>query len=204
MDQRHVLIRFKLEEDFYRCWLWGLWMIQEFPMRVFKWAPDFKLHAESSHAPVWIGLEGLLVHFFDKVALFSIASVIGVPLKIDVATATLAHPTVARICVDVDLCGELPQRVWIGIANDGFWQYIEHENLPSYCAHCRKQGHGRDIYRKLLLVQAKSREEVGEQVPVLHDNKGVAAGSTGCDRRASPVRAGGGGSDTTPGQNDNL
>lgn len=124
MDYRHVLICFTLEEDFHRRWLKGLWVIQEFPIRVFKWSPDFKLNAESSRAPVWISFVALSILFFDKAALFLIASAIGSPLKIDSATASLARLNVVRVRVDVDLCKDLPHINWCS----GRWF------LAEYCA----------------------------------------------------------------------
>ncbi|XP_071925054.1 uncharacterized protein [Coffea arabica] len=148
LDQRHILIRFCLEEDFLRCWTKGLWSITEFSMRVFKWSTDFTVSSESSRAPVWIALEHLPIHFFDKMSLFSIASTIGNPLQIDTATASLARPSIARICMDLDISKELPVRVWIGTGNHGFWQRVLYENLPLYCPLCSRQGHSSDGCRQ--------------------------------------------------------
>nr|XP_027090446.1 uncharacterized protein LOC113711482 [Coffea arabica] len=145
LDQRHILIRFCLEEDFLRCWTKGFWNVAEFPMRVFKWSPDFTVSSESSRAPVWIALEHLPIHFFDKVSLFSIANTIGNPLQIDTATAALSRPSVARICVDLDVSQDLPERIWIGTGNSGFWQRLLYENLPLYSSDgCRQHKHRRN------------------------------------------------------------
>ncbi|XP_027071974.1 uncharacterized protein [Coffea arabica] len=141
LDQRHVLIRFGLEEDYLRCWMKGLWSIADFSMRVFKWSPNFQLTSESSHAPVWIALEQLPVHFFNRASLFSIASAIGSPLKVNSATATLARPNVARVCVDLDVSKDPPGRVWIAAGSHGFWQKVAYKNLPPYCSVCHQQGH---------------------------------------------------------------
>ena len=97
LDQRHILIHFCLEEDYLRCWTKGLWSIADFPMRTFKWTPDFKVTSESTHAPIWVALEHLPIHFFDKVSLFSIAAALGSPLQIDTTTANLFRPSVERI-----------------------------------------------------------------------------------------------------------
>lgn len=45
MDSRHVLICFDLEEDYKLFFLKGIWYFQVYPLRVFKWLPDFQLVA---------------------------------------------------------------------------------------------------------------------------------------------------------------
>nr|XP_027060691.1 uncharacterized protein LOC113687226 [Coffea arabica] len=141
LDQRHILIRFCLEEDYLHCWTKGLWNISGFPVRTFKWSPDFKVTSESTHAPVWVALEHLPIHFFDKASLFSIPTAIGSPLQVDAATASLSRPSVARICNDLDIFKGLPVRIWNGAGVHGFWQRVTYENLPSYCSTCNHQGH---------------------------------------------------------------
>lgn len=117
-----MLIRFDLEEDYIRLWLKGSWSLQGYLMRVFKWSVDFQLSAEPSVIPGWIALEGLPIHLFNKGSMFSIANLIGKPMKIDEPAANLSRPSVARICVEMDLLKELPSRIWIGIGvGKGFW-----------------------------------------------------------------------------------
>ena len=81
------------------------------------------------------------VHFFSKGPLFSIARLIGEPIKLDASTASLTRPSVARFCVEVNLQEELPENVWIGNGHPGFWQHVEYENLPAYCSFGHKIGH---------------------------------------------------------------
>lgn len=95
--------------------------------------------------------------FFGKPSLFSIASTIGVPLKIDVARAALSRPNVARVCIDLDISVALPDRIWIGVSRGGFWQRVVYENLPLYCSACSKQGHTHATCRRNC-----SREEDGQ------------------------------------------
>ncbi|CAH9130256.1 unnamed protein product [Cuscuta epithymum] len=92
LEKKHVLIRFDLEEDYLRCWNRQTWSIQGNIMRVTKWSPEFKPNVESPVVLVWIAFEGLPIHLHDKRALFAIAGLIGNPLHIDSATATLARP----------------------------------------------------------------------------------------------------------------
>lgn len=81
--------------------------------------------------------------FFRKDALFSIASLVGHPLRCDAATARLTRPSVARVQLEIDLQRPFPSRVWIGTGDQkGFWQRIEpDEELQKYCSHCYHVGH---------------------------------------------------------------
>ncbi|XP_071940756.1 uncharacterized protein [Coffea arabica] len=119
----------------------GLARLNKMRMPYVRWTPEFKVTSESTHAPVWVALEHLPIHFFDKVSLFSIAAAIGSPLQVDAATANLVRPSVARICIDLDISRELPSRIWIGTGSNGFWQRVAYENLPAYCSLCSRQGH---------------------------------------------------------------
>ncbi|KAL0361239.1 UNVERIFIED_CONTAM: hypothetical protein Sradi_3808400 [Sesamum radiatum] len=67
------------------------------------WSPEFNPNIESSIAPVWIQFLELPVHLFQKKVLFGIISLIGSPLELDEATANGLRPSVARVCVEIDL-----------------------------------------------------------------------------------------------------
>ena len=146
LDSRHVLIRFLEEQDFHRVWSRGLWHIGKFPMRTFRWSPNFHVGREYSLVSVWFSFPNLPIHLFDKNCLFSIANAFGNLLFVDAATASLIRPSVARICVEVDLLRLLPEKFWIGMEGspDGFWQRIVPENLPKYCSKCWHISHSID------------------------------------------------------------
>nr|XP_027096078.1 uncharacterized protein LOC113715975 [Coffea arabica] len=56
-----------------------------------------------------------------------------------------SRPSIARVCVEIDLLKQLTQRVWIGNGDhEGFWQALIPENMPKYCSHCFRQGHTQD------------------------------------------------------------
>ncbi|CAH9141789.1 unnamed protein product [Cuscuta epithymum] len=141
IEKKHILIRFDMEEDYIRCWNRQNWDIQGNIMKVTKWSPDFKPNVDSPIVPVWLVLEGLPIHLHDKRALFEIAGLIGKPLKLDVATATLARPSQARVCVELDLTKEMPNKVWIQAGKLGFVQPVIYEYRPYYCTNCFHLGH---------------------------------------------------------------
>ncbi|VFQ74606.1 unnamed protein product [Cuscuta campestris] len=102
---------------------------------------DFDPSVESPLVPVWVGLEGLPIHLFDKPTLFSIAKLFGSPLQTDAATVNLSRPNVARVCVEVNLSKELPKAIWIHLGSSSYLQPLLFENLPSYCNSCHQLGH---------------------------------------------------------------
>src|SRR5262249_42839629 len=74
LNQRQVLIRPSLEEDYIRIWEKKLWNINSSIMRVVKWSSNSHLLQESPIAPVWVAFPYLPVHCFDKSMLFTLAS----------------------------------------------------------------------------------------------------------------------------------
>ncbi|XP_071928074.1 uncharacterized protein [Coffea arabica] len=157
MDYRHVLIKCTAEVDFIRIWMRGIWQLGKYPMRVFRWTREFHVHKESSLAPVWVDLPNLPIHYFDKHSLFSILSPVGRPLFLDSATAAGTRPSVARVCVEIDVSKQVVPRVWIAVEGEsGFWQKIVPENLPSYCSYCWRLGHlSVDCKKNLTKPQSK-------------------------------------------------
>ncbi|VFQ86987.1 unnamed protein product [Cuscuta campestris] len=141
LDDCHILINFESEKDFLRCLLRKYWKINGFSLKVFRWTHDFDPNADSPLIPVWIGLEGLPIHLFDSLALFSNGNLLGKPLKTDSATETLSRPSVARICVEIDTSKELPRSVWIHLGELTFLQPITYEDLQDYCPSCKSFGH---------------------------------------------------------------
>lgn len=132
----HILIRFSLPEDYHRCWLRGSWNFKQHVMKVLKWSPNFKPDQEPPISPVWLSFNHLPLHLFQKIPLLSLASLIGRPLKVDAATQSLVRPSVARVCVEVNLLQPSSRRIWIGQVDEGFWQPVVYKNLPSYCDAC--------------------------------------------------------------------
>ncbi|KAL2497433.1 Uncharacterized protein Adt_22983 [Abeliophyllum distichum] len=142
IDFKHILIHLTHEDDYSRLFLKPLWFIMGCPMRVLKWTCDFHPDAETPIAPVWISFPLLPVHLRAKEFLFALSKLVGVPLRIDEATADLLRPSEARVCVEVNLEHKLPDRVWIDRGESrSFWQLVVYEQLPHFCAKCRHMGH---------------------------------------------------------------
>ncbi|KAL2250198.1 UNVERIFIED_CONTAM: hypothetical protein Sindi_2493500 [Sesamum indicum] len=144
INVRHVFIKFALEEDYTNLWIKSIWFVEGFPMRVFKWTPTFNPREESPIVPVWVRLPELPIQFFDREALFSIARLLGTPLRTDVSTATLVRPSVARVCVEINLLEPLQTEIGLGIGTEVIIQPVIYERLPKYCGACKHLGHDED------------------------------------------------------------
>ncbi|KAL0293181.1 UNVERIFIED_CONTAM: hypothetical protein Sangu_3243100 [Sesamum angustifolium] len=150
INARHVFIKFALEEDYTKLWIKSIWFVDGFPMRVFKWTPTFNPREESPIVPVWVRLPELPIQFFDREALFSIARLLDTPLRTDVSTATLVRPSVARVCVEINLLEPLQAEIGLGFGTEMIIQPVVYERLPKYYATCKHLGHDYDeCYEKI-------------------------------------------------------
>ncbi|VFQ64013.1 unnamed protein product [Cuscuta campestris] len=123
----------------------------------------------------WKILEGLPIHLFDSLALYSIGNLLGKPLKTDSATATLSRPSVARICVEIDTSKDLPRCVWIHLGELTFLQPITYEDLPDYCPSFKSLGH-KNCKKKnenSRWVKTEGRSRTGSQQAVVFPKPGV-------------------------------
>lgn len=95
------------------------------------------------------------MHIFEKHCLFLIVSVVGRPLFTDTATATLVYPSMAYVCIEVNLLREILDMVLISFEGEtgGLWQFIVVENLPVYCRACWKVGHSQDHCHKDIAIR---------------------------------------------------
>ncbi|PKU81364.1 hypothetical protein MA16_Dca017402 [Dendrobium catenatum] len=129
-------------------------------MRLLKWTPDFDVRHESPIVPVWVSFPNLRLHFFNSQVLFGLASILGRPLQTDQATASVSHPSVARILVEVDISKKFPNEIWLGSELNGYFQKVEFENFPIFCMHCKMHGHNMNDCFKLHPNLKKPKEQI--------------------------------------------
>ncbi|KAF8389111.1 hypothetical protein HHK36_025797 [Tetracentron sinense] len=138
---RHLLFRFSSEEDFLMIWLKEVVYIKGYLFRFFKWTPSFESGLEPSIVPIWVSFLNLPIHLFNNSALESIGSILGKVLKIDGPTKTFTRPSVARVCIEMDILKKNPDRFWLGVGDQGRWQQVEYEKKYKFCLKCKKLGH---------------------------------------------------------------
>ncbi|XP_075087644.1 uncharacterized protein LOC142169650 [Nicotiana tabacum] len=120
----------------------------EYQMRQLIYDAKFKAGDETPMAMAWILFPNLLPTYFVKECLFSLASVVGNPLHLNLATINKTRPSCARVKVLVDLLTDLPKKVRMDIENKvsgevkTTWVKIQYDYMPKYCKECRLQGHG--------------------------------------------------------------
>ncbi|KAH0669463.1 hypothetical protein KY285_023625 [Solanum tuberosum] len=106
----------------------------------------FDLEKETSRAIAWISFPALPPNFFIKEDVFSLADVVGKPLHVDLAMKNQTRPSCARVKVEVDLLGEFPKRINVGVRKQfgevmEKWIRIKYDYVPKYCKNCCIQGH---------------------------------------------------------------
>ena len=111
LDNRHVLIRLNLQEDYIRIYSRPVWYVKAIPMRILKWTSSFHVDREPPVVAAWISFPKLPVHFFHPTALFAIASLIGTPLRMDAATQNLKRPSITMTQIELDLLRDKPKKI---------------------------------------------------------------------------------------------
>ncbi|KAK4421557.1 hypothetical protein Salat_2106300 [Sesamum alatum] len=164
---RHVFIKFTLEEDYTKLWIKLIWFVDGFPMCVFKWTPTFNLRVELAIISVWVRLPELPIQFFEREALFSIARLLGTPLRTDVSTATLVRPSVVCVCVEINLLEPLQTEIGLGFGTYVVIQRVVYEWLLKNCGACKYLGHAEEeCYEKhKAKVPVRPVERDGQQMP---------------------------------------
>lgn len=106
----------------------------------------FDPEEETSIAISWISFPSLPLNFFVKEVIFSLEAVVGKPLQVDMAMKNKTRPSCARVKVEVDLLGNFPNRINIGVRKPSGeitekWIDIKYDYMPKYCSSCKLQGH---------------------------------------------------------------
>ncbi|KAL0291786.1 UNVERIFIED_CONTAM: hypothetical protein Sangu_3261400, partial [Sesamum angustifolium] len=79
-----------------------------------------------------------------------IARLLGTPLQTDVSTTTLMRPSVARVCVKINLLEPLLTDISLGFGTEMIMQPVVYERLLKYCATSKHLGnHDDECYEKI-------------------------------------------------------
>jgi len=82
----------------------------------------------------------------------------------DAPIRNLTRPSVARVCVLVDLLKDMPNRIWLGMGKFGRWQRIIYENPPKSCSFCRMRGHSLDECKARPVLLNKGKEPLQDEI----------------------------------------
>uniref|UniRef100_M1CST3 Uncharacterized protein n=1 Tax=Solanum tuberosum TaxID=4113 RepID=M1CST3_SOLTU len=171
--EKDILIRFTREEDFINMMSKPAYYIlskdgYSYMMRPLIYDAKFNAEEETTQAMAWISFPKLRPTLFVKESIFSLASVVGKPLLLDVATINKTRPSCARVKVQVDLLADLPKVIELEVRNEDTDTSrvekvkIQYDLLPKYCQTCKLQGHAEMECRVLhpeLKVAVDEEEE---------------------------------------------
>ena len=136
----HFIFRFNSLED--KTYILGLSPLSLEKKKIFflPWSPGQDEMAWPSTAPVWIRLAGLPYHCWSKHILFSLASSIGQPIKLDDITTAQRILTYARVLVNIDLSKLKPPVILVDLQGERELEIeVSYENCP--CSVCYQIGH---------------------------------------------------------------
>lgn len=148
---RHVLIRLSLKENFINFTSKAAYYLKSkdggaYQMRPLIYDLNFKVEEETTKAMAWISFPNLLPTYYVKESLFSLASAVGTPLHLDMATINKTRPS-SKVKVLVDLMAKLPEHVRMDIEDEKpgairtVKVQIQYDYLPKYCMEYKLQGH---------------------------------------------------------------
>lgn len=140
-DNRTLLVRFEHASDMVMALSRDQTSIGDDTFKVFRWAHCMNGDFDAAITPVWIALPQLQDRCWFPKFFVEAGNSIGTFLRVDHPTAAMARPSVARMCVEIDLSKELPKRIGVKVKGVMEWQKIVYQNMPSYCSNCRMQGH---------------------------------------------------------------
>ncbi|KAG5600016.1 hypothetical protein H5410_031386 [Solanum commersonii] len=148
LRHRHILMRFSRQDDFVNMMSKSSYYIlskdgYSYMMRPLIYDAKFSVEEETTQAMAWISFPDLKPTFFVKESIFSMASVVGKPLQLDMAIINKTRPSCTRVKVQVDLMADLPKFIELEVVNEVTKTsrvekvHIRYDLLPKYCKHCR-------------------------------------------------------------------
>ncbi|XP_057418216.1 uncharacterized protein LOC130712398 [Lotus japonicus] len=104
VDNGFFMVKFDNQADRTKVMEGGPWMIFDHYLAVATWSPEFiSPEAKVMKTLAWIRFPGLNMVFYDEGFLMGLASVIGVPIRVDTNTLNAERGCFARVCVELDL-----------------------------------------------------------------------------------------------------
>ncbi|XP_072065876.1 uncharacterized protein [Arachis hypogaea] len=134
----YFLVKFDHNEDREKVLLGGPWLILGHYIAIKPWSSDFRPCEDSfGDTMVWVRIARLSIWYYHERAMMRIASAIGKPIKIDLATKLAERGKFARACVQVNLGLPVVRKIIV----DGYEYDVEYECLQLLCEKCNCFGH---------------------------------------------------------------
>ncbi|CAN1835838.1 hypothetical protein LINPERHAP1_LOCUS34552 [Linum perenne] len=149
LDRSCFLVKFSLEQDYFKALTGGPWVLLDHYLIVHQWDQSFRVSNDMPQKMVvWVRFPHLPLHLYHGQVLNSLGNLIGKTVKIDFNTQKAERGKFARIAIEIDLNDPLPPVINL----DGAFQKIECENLPTLCFDCGRIGHVKEHCPKNLAI----------------------------------------------------
>lgn len=138
IGHRFYMVKFDLVEDRKKVVGGGPWMIFHHYLAVRPWVPDFiSYKVKIDKTLVWIRFPSLGMEYYDESVLFTLATAVGKPIKVDINTVEASRGQFAHVCVEIQLDQPMVGKVWFW----GHWFNVEYKGLHLLCKRCGVFGH---------------------------------------------------------------
>ncbi len=106
------------------------------------WIMNFVLEKDTfTSIPVWVRLYFLPLHYWKNESLAAIGNKLGHYVKAFEATRRGKYTSFARICVEMDLSGALPEDITLEVFDEEWVQTVDYEHIPFRCHKFHEHGH---------------------------------------------------------------
>lgn len=141
------LVNFKCYDDYLKALVMESFSQGKFTFRFSKWFPGYLNGGESPFLPTWIEFPDLDINWHREEFITALASCFGKVLKVAETTKKLEGAE-ANVCVERDVTSPLPEKMWIDVSGQGYWQKVRGITKQKYCSCCYKRGHDTKECRK--------------------------------------------------------
>ncbi|XP_016469076.1 uncharacterized protein LOC107791505 [Nicotiana tabacum] len=142
-DEGYYMIKFQSMVDMHKVFYDGPHTINNRPIIVKIWTPDFDLSQEFlADIPLWVILPKLPMSCWGSESLSKIASAIGKLLFADECTTKQTRISYARMLIEVNITKTLPTEITVmDPRGRKLQQQLAYDWKPNYCDKCQMIGH---------------------------------------------------------------
>ena len=105
---------------------------------------------------VWVRLYYLPLDYWQTELLVAIGNKLARYIKAYEATRRGKYTSFARICVEMDLSGALPDEVILEVFDEEWVQTVDYEHILFRCSKCHEHGH---LFRDCLLSKVVNKSK---------------------------------------------
>jgi len=106
---------------------------------------------------VWVRLYSLPLDYWQIESLATIGNKLGRYVKASEATRRGKYTSFARISVEMDLLGALPNEIIMEVFDKEWVQTVDYEHIPFRCRRCHEHGH---LLRDRPLSKENNKEKL--------------------------------------------